>query len=62
MAVEALAAVEDAVEKSLADVAYERILDRLLMLDIKPGDPLNDEPCQGTGHGADSGAGSFEAA
>ena len=43
MAVEALAAVEDAVKKSLADVAYERILDRLLMLDIKPGDLLNDD-------------------
>ncbi|MEV7134362.1 GntR family transcriptional regulator [Arthrobacter sp. NPDC093128] len=42
MAVEALAAV-DAVKKSLADVAYERILDRLLMLEIKPGDLLNDD-------------------
>jgi DNA-binding GntR family transcriptional regulator len=43
MAVEALAIVEDAVKKSLADVAYERIRDRLLMLDIKPGDLLNDD-------------------
>jgi DNA-binding GntR family transcriptional regulator len=32
-----------AVKKSLADVAYERIRDRLLVLDIKPGDLLNDE-------------------
>src|SRR6476660_3554583 len=43
MAVEALAVMEDAVRKSLADVAYERIHDRLLMLDIKPGDLLNDD-------------------
>jgi DNA-binding GntR family transcriptional regulator len=43
MAVEALAIVEDAAKKSLADVAYERIRDRLLMLDIKPGDLLNDD-------------------
>ena len=43
MAVEALAVVEDAVKKSLADVAYERIRDRLLILDIKPGDLLNDD-------------------
>jgi len=27
---------------SLADVAYERILDRLIMLDIRPGEPIND--------------------
>lgn len=43
MAVEALATVEDAVKKSLADVAYEGIRDRLLMLDIKPGDLLYDD-------------------
>ena len=43
MAAEALAIVEDAVKKSLADVAYERIRDRLLMLDIKPGDLLYDD-------------------
>jgi DNA-binding GntR family transcriptional regulator len=43
MAVEALAVMEGAVKKSLADVAYERIRDRLLMLDIKPGDLLNDD-------------------
>jgi DNA-binding GntR family transcriptional regulator len=28
---------------SLADQAYEGIRDRLVMLDIRPGDPLNDE-------------------
>jgi DNA-binding GntR family transcriptional regulator len=28
---------------SLADLAYEGIRDRLVMLDIRPGDPLNDE-------------------
>jgi len=33
---------DDAAGRSLADVAYERIRDRLLMLDIKPGDLLND--------------------
>ncbi|NVM95666.1 GntR family transcriptional regulator [Arthrobacter wenxiniae] len=43
MAVEALASAEDMVKKSLADVAYERIRDRLLMLDIKPGDLLDDD-------------------
>lgn len=43
MAVEALAIAEDAAKKSLADVAYGRIRDRLLMLEIKPGDLLNDE-------------------
>lgn len=43
MAVEALAIVEDAAKKSLADGAYERIRDRLLMLEIKPGDLLNDD-------------------
>lgn len=43
MAVEAVAVMEAAAKKSLADVAYERIHDRLLMLDIKPGDLLNDD-------------------
>lgn len=43
MAVEAVAIMKDAVRKSLADVAYERIRDRLLMLEIKPGDLLNDD-------------------
>ncbi|MET4097100.1 GntR family transcriptional regulator [Arthrobacter sp. UYCu712] len=44
MAVEALVrAGDDAARRSLADVAYERIRDRLLMLDIKPGDLLNDD-------------------
>lgn len=43
MAVEAWAIAEDTGKKSLADVAYERIRDRLLMLDIKPGDLLNDD-------------------
>jgi DNA-binding GntR family transcriptional regulator len=28
---------------SLADLAYEGIRDRLVMLDIRPGDPLNDD-------------------
>lgn len=43
MAFEVLAVADDAVKRSLADVAYERIRDRLLMLDIKPGDLLNDD-------------------
>ncbi|WP_314325613.1 GntR family transcriptional regulator [Paenarthrobacter ilicis] len=43
MVFETLAQVEDAGRKSLADTAYERLRDRLLMLDIKPGDLLNDE-------------------
>ena len=43
MAIETLALAEDAARKSLADVAYESIRDRLLMLDIKPGDLLNDD-------------------
>ena len=43
MAFEALAAAEAAGPKSLADVAYESIRDRLLTLEIKPGDLLNDE-------------------
>ena len=44
MAVEAwVRAGDDAARRSLADVAYERIRDRLLMLDIKPGDLLNDD-------------------
>jgi DNA-binding GntR family transcriptional regulator len=42
MAFEVLA-IADAAKRSLADVAYERIRDRLLMLDIKPGDLLNDD-------------------
>lgn len=42
--VEALVrAGDDAARRSLADVAYERIRDRLLTLDIKPGDLLNDD-------------------
>lgn len=28
---------------TLADLAYERLRDRLLVLDIRPGEPLNDE-------------------
>lgn len=43
MAFETLALSEDAGKKSLADVAYESIRDRLLMLDIKPGELLNDD-------------------
>ncbi|WP_026533452.1 GntR family transcriptional regulator [Arthrobacter sp. H41] len=43
MAVEALMTADDAARRSLADVAYEWIRDRLLMLDIKPGDLLNDD-------------------
>lgn len=43
MALEVLATADAAVKRSLADIAYERIRDRLLMLDIKPGDLLNDD-------------------
>ncbi|WP_309107568.1 GntR family transcriptional regulator [Arthrobacter sp.] len=43
MAVGVLAIADDTVKKSLAEEAYERIRDRLLMLDIKPGDLLNDD-------------------
>lgn len=43
MAFETLAAAEAAAPKSLAEIAYERIRDRLLTLDIKPGDLLNDD-------------------
>lgn len=43
MAFEALAIDDVASRKSLADVAYERIRDKLLMLEIKPGDLLNDD-------------------
>jgi DNA-binding GntR family transcriptional regulator len=43
VAFETLALSEDAGKKSLADVAYESIRDRLLMLDIKPGELLNDD-------------------
>jgi DNA-binding GntR family transcriptional regulator len=43
VAFEALAVTEDLGAKSLADVAYERIRDRLLTLEIKPGEPLYDE-------------------
>ncbi|MFJ4229970.1 GntR family transcriptional regulator, partial [Paenarthrobacter nicotinovorans] len=43
MATGTLANIGDATRKSLADVAYERLRDRLLMLDIKPGDILNDD-------------------
>ena len=43
MAFETLAAAEAAPPKSLAEIAYERIRDRLLTLDIKPGDLLNDD-------------------
>ncbi len=43
MALETLAVAEEGSRKSLADVAYESIRDRLLVLDIKPGELLNDE-------------------
>ncbi|MEZ2389394.1 GntR family transcriptional regulator [bacterium RCC_150] len=43
MAIEVMSIAADAGRKSLADVAYERIRDRLLTLDIKPGDLLNDD-------------------
>jgi DNA-binding GntR family transcriptional regulator len=43
MAVEVLAITDDTVKKSLAEAAYERIRDRLLMLDIKPGELVNDD-------------------
>ncbi|MGC9543635.1 GntR family transcriptional regulator [Streptomyces sp. UG1] len=32
----------DAAPMSLADQAYERLRDRLVMLDIRPGEPIND--------------------
>jgi DNA-binding GntR family transcriptional regulator len=38
-----LAVADDVSRKSLADVAYESIRDRLLMLEIKPGELLNDD-------------------
>lgn len=43
MAFETLAVADDVNRKSLADVAYESIRDRLLMLEIKPGELLNDD-------------------
>ncbi|TFD84800.1 GntR family transcriptional regulator [Cryobacterium serini] len=44
MAVEAWVSAGDvAAKRSLADVAYERIRDRLLTLDIQPGGLLNDD-------------------
>lgn len=43
MAVETFAVTEAAGSKSLAELAYERIRDKLLMLDIRPGDLLNDD-------------------
>ncbi|MGO4245890.1 GntR family transcriptional regulator [Paenarthrobacter sp. RAF54_2] len=43
MAFGTLAISDDTSRKSLADVAYERLRDRLLMLEIKPGDLLNDD-------------------
>ena len=43
MTFEVLAIADNAAKRSLADVAYESIRDRLLMLDIKPGDLLNDD-------------------
>jgi DNA-binding GntR family transcriptional regulator len=43
VAVETLAVADDAGRKSLAEVAYESIRDKLLMLEIKPGELLNDD-------------------
>ena len=43
MAFGTLAIAGEDAKKSLADLAYERLRDRLLMLEIKPGDLLNDE-------------------
>jgi DNA-binding GntR family transcriptional regulator len=43
VAFETLAVADDVSRKSLADVAYESIRDRLLMLEIKPGELLNDD-------------------
>ncbi|GHH28376.1 GntR family transcriptional regulator [Streptomyces lanatus] len=34
--------VTDSAPVSLADLAYERLRDRLVMLDIRPGEPIND--------------------
>jgi DNA-binding GntR family transcriptional regulator len=43
MVFEALAVDDETARKSLADVAYENIRDRLLTLNIRPGDLLNDD-------------------
>lgn len=43
MVLEALAVDDEAPRKSLADMAYENIRDRLLTLRIRPGDLLNDD-------------------
>lgn len=43
MVFEALAVDDETARKSLADVAYESIRDRLLTLNIRPGDLLNDD-------------------
>ncbi|MFJ6280845.1 GntR family transcriptional regulator [Arthrobacter subterraneus] len=43
MVLEALAVDDETPRKSLADVAYENIRDRLLTLKIRPGDLLNDD-------------------
>lgn len=43
MVLEALAVDDEAPRKSLADMAYENIRDRLLTLKIRPGDLLNDD-------------------
>ena len=32
-----------ALNGSYADQAYERVLDRLVMLDIRPGEPIDDD-------------------
>jgi DNA-binding GntR family transcriptional regulator len=43
VAFEALAATAAGGSRSLAEIAYERIRDSLLTLEIRPGDPLFDE-------------------
>ena len=43
MVFEVLAVDDDAARKSLADMAYENIRDRLLTLNLRPGDLLNDD-------------------
>lgn len=43
MVTEAFAVIDSPQRGSLADTAYERIRDRLLTLDIKPGELLNDD-------------------
>ncbi len=42
MSIPEVSPVTDSAPMSLADLAYERLQDRLVMLDIRPGEPIND--------------------